>query len=114
MQERLVTRLSGPDKGWKPAFLNPDKGAGGKQPDLWLIDGELPTSTGAASSLIKSSPLEKGCSRAQISPEEKTSITRKKRTRAFSIDEENKKSVILKHRIKKESTKATALGNLSV
>lgn len=76
MQERLVTRLSGPDKGWKPAFLNPDKGAGGKQPDLWLIDGELPTSTGAASSLMKSSPLEKGCSRAKISPEEKTSITR--------------------------------------
>lgn len=71
MQERLVTRFSGPDKGWKPAFLNPDKGAGGKQPDLWLIDGELPTSTGAASSLMKSSP---GCSRAQISPEEKTFI----------------------------------------
>jgi len=41
MQEREVTRFSGPDKGWKPAFLNPDKGAGGKQPDLWLIDGEL-------------------------------------------------------------------------
>lgn len=76
MQERLVTRFSGPDKGWKPAFLNPDKGAGGKLPDLWLIDGELPTSTGAASSLMKSSPLEKGCSRAKISPEEKTSITR--------------------------------------
>jgi len=71
MQERLVTRFSGPDKGWKPAFLNPDKGAGGKQPDLWLIDGELPTSTGAASSLMKSSP---GCSRAKISPEEKTFI----------------------------------------
>lgn len=56
-----MERFSGPDKGWKPAFLNPEKGAGGKQPDLWLIDGELPTSTGAASSLIKSSPLEKGC-----------------------------------------------------
>lgn len=63
MQEREVTRLSGPDKGWKPAFLNPDKGAGGKQPDLWLIDGEQKTYT---EELIKSSPLEKGCSRAQI------------------------------------------------
>ncbi|GAU19294.1 hypothetical protein TSUD_335800 [Trifolium subterraneum] len=74
MQERLVTRFSGPDKGWKPAFLNPDRPIRVREEnsqDLWLIDGELPTSTGAASSLMKSSP---GCSRAKISPEEKTFI----------------------------------------
>jgi hypothetical protein len=45
--------FSGLDKGWKLAFHNSDKGAGGKHLDLRLIDRELPISTRAASSLMK-------------------------------------------------------------
>jgi hypothetical protein len=58
--------FSGLDKGWKLAFHNSDKGAGGKHLDLWLIDRELPISTRAANSLMKSSL---GCGRAKISSE---------------------------------------------
>jgi hypothetical protein len=58
--------FSGLDKGWKLVFHNSNKGAAGNQLDFWLIDGELPTSTRAACSLMKSSL---GCGRAKISSE---------------------------------------------